>query len=242
MIYRQYDRLFAVNETVKQWVVDQKLAAPNNVETILNGIDLLRFNCSDKKMAIRDKFGFSKNDIIILNIGSLTEQKNQSNLIHAISHFRKRNTQFVRLLIAGDGPLKNLLHQKVKELNLERTITLLGCRDDIPELLRAADLFIFPSLWEGLPIALLEAIASGTPVAVSKIDAHTSVFTDGISGYLIDGNGPEHISEAIDYFIKNRKLCISKAEKSKKLVNRKYSSVRMANDYLNTYHKVINAD
>ena len=238
-VYKRYDLLFAVDEKVRQWVIDQKLDAPERVETVFNGIDFSRLDCIGSKQDLKKKFGFTEDDIVLLNVGSLTEQKNQKNLIQAIASFESVNGSSVHLLIAGDGPLRGMLAREIKKLNLEKRVHLLGCRNDIPGLLRTADLFIFPSLWEGLPIALLEAIASGTPVAVSKIDAHVNLFANGLSGGLIDGFGPKPISDAIDDFLRDRSQCAAEAEKSKIQVHLKYSSRRMASAYLKFYRQVV---
>ena len=126
-----------------------------------------------------------KNDLnltsetVFLNVGRLIRSKGQLDLLEAFRIYIDYNPSSV-LLLAGEGGLRDDLERKIKQLKLEQHVRLLGYREDIPELLRVADFFVFPSYYEGLPGALIEAIISKTPSIVSDISENRECFeTDG---------------------------------------------------------------
>jgi len=239
--YGKYDRLFAVEDKVRTWVIDNRLAPAEKIATIRNGIDFGRLACIEGKDALRERYALDREDIVLLNIGSLSEQKNQANLIEAVGIAIGMEKRPIKLLIAGDGVLKEALGGLINRLRLDGRVRLLGCRDDIPQLLKVADLFVFPSLWEGLPIALLEAIGSGLPAAVSPIEAHTSLLSKGLSAFLLPSSEPQTIADGIDNFIRYRSHFNTVAQKAKNKIASEFSSERMAVEYLEAYMRGIEA-
>jgi glycosyltransferase involved in cell wall biosynthesis len=153
----------------------------------------------------REELGFNKDDIIILNVGRLHPQKGQEFLIEAFNLAYKKNNK-CRLLVIGNGPLENVLKNKTKELNLEKNVIFLKNRQDVPDIMKISDIFIFPSIYEGLPLALIEAMASGLPVIASKIDVLKEIVEDGINGILVENNDRVKLSETISSLINNTEL------------------------------------
>lgn len=124
--------------------------------------------------AIRTKFGLSADKLIIMSTGELIKRKNHETVIRAIAVLKKKcpgNETFpnIHYVLCGHGTLKNHLADLAKKLDVSEFITFLGYREDVLNLYQAADIFIFPSLQEGLPVALLEAMASRLPVICSDI-------------------------------------------------------------------------
>lgn len=144
------------------------------------GIDTKKFHHTviniDKK---RNDFKVKSEDIFILSVGELSKRKNHITAIKALGELKKiSGFEKVHYYIAGTGPLENDLKSIVKKLGLERNVKFLGYRTDISELCQAADLFLFPSLQEGLPVALMEAIACEVPVFCSKIRGNEDLIFD----------------------------------------------------------------
>lgn len=138
----------------------------------------------DKK---REELDVKSDQILFLSVGELIERKNHKVLFQAM---KKLNDPRTVLLIAGDGELKDKLQQEINDLGLQNTVRLLGYRRDVKELLKAADCFVFPSYQEGLPGALMEAMASGLPCIASSIRGNTDALQD--SGFMFapdDVNG-----------------------------------------------------
>ncbi|MEY8445137.1 glycosyltransferase family 4 protein [Enterococcus ratti] len=125
------------------------------------------------------------NTKILLSVGELNKNKNHEQVIEVLKDFKDQNFQY---FICGTGPLKQALKQKIKKLGLEEKIKLLGYRKDIIEMMKISDLFIFPSLREGLPVSIMEAMSVGVPVVASNIRGNKDLIFDGVTGKLFDVN------------------------------------------------------
>ncbi len=131
-----------------------------------NYIDYERFINNEGSSYIRKKLGIDNDDILIGNVGRFIHAKNHNFLINLMSNLVRINPKFKCILI-GDGDLRGLIEEKIKKLNLENNIHLLGIRDDVNNILKEIDLFILPSTYEGLGLVLLEAQASGVSCLTS---------------------------------------------------------------------------
>lgn len=135
------------------------------VSLMTNGIDVEKFNIEASK-STREKLGIDEDTIVIGNIARFYEQKNHKFIVELAEYMKLKNIK-VTILLIGEGPLLDDIKNKVKERKLQQYIKFLGVREDIPELMNSFDVFILPSLYEGLPVVLIEAQASGTLCVVS---------------------------------------------------------------------------
>jgi len=131
----------------------------------------------------RAEFGFSDNDFVFMSTGQISKRKNHEVIIRALTLIKDIR---VKYLIVGFGELENQLKHLVKELNIEDRVVFTGYRKDVKELLHAVDGFAFPSLQEGLPVALMEAMSVGLPVVCSKIRGNVDLIENGKGGYVFD--------------------------------------------------------
>lgn len=140
------------------------------------GIDVQGFNLAhiDKDVK-RCEFGIDKEDFLMLSIGELSQRKNHELVIRAI---KALDDQSVKYIICGKGELQDYLEKLIKDLGVEKQVLLLGFRTDISEICQIADMFVFPSFQEGLPVALMEAMASGLPCVVSNIRGNVDLIKD----------------------------------------------------------------
>lgn len=139
----------------------------NRFSVLNNGIDVKRYMFSSKtRSSMRRDLGIAPEQKAICHIGRFSEQKNHEFLLRAFAECESSHFDGVLFLI-GRGPLRNNLEQLAAELNIRDKVVFLGVRSDIPDLLMAMDLFVFPSKWEGLGIAVIEAQASGLPCILS---------------------------------------------------------------------------
>ena len=137
-------------------------------EMIKNGIDVGRFSFDPgERDAYRAQLGFSENDKVIAHTGRLVKVKNQSFLIDVASFLDSSESGSWKLLLIGEGDDRNKLQKKVESLRLGGNVLFLGLRDDVPGFLSAADVYVMPSLHEGLPLAAVEAQANGLPALIS---------------------------------------------------------------------------
>lgn len=149
----------------------------NNYFTIRNGINVEKYRLDTTlRTQERSKLNIN-NNIVFGNVGRFTEQKNHMYLLDIFKYINRKNTA-TKLLLIGDGELSQKIENRIKELNLEKSVILLGMRDDINKLLMVMDVFLFPSKSEGLGIALIEAQASGLQCLASTAIPKEAKVTD----------------------------------------------------------------
>lgn len=165
------------------------------------GVDIDRFKAADNRKEIRKRFGVQDNHYMILSVGELISRKNHEIVLDSIAKLNDSNIIYV---ICGVGPLENELKQKAKRLGIESQVVFAGYCTNIPEIYRAADIFIFPSLQEGLPVALMEAMAAGLPIIASNIRGNNDLITHKKNGYLLSG-GVESYKIAIQKLMDSKK-------------------------------------
>lgn len=159
------------------------------------GVDTKAFQKIEiARTAVRKEFGFTDNDFIFMSTGQISVRKNHEVIIRALS---KINDEKVKYLIVGFGELENKLKRLVEELGLVKRVVFAGYRGDVKILLHAVDAFAFPSLQEGLPVALMEAMSIGLPVVCSKIRGNVDLIKDGKGGYLYTPNDVEGFAEGM---------------------------------------------
>ena len=135
-----------------------------------------------------------------MSVGELTKRKNHMAVIEALACLEEYDILYV---VCGDGPMKARLRARAEELGVRERVKLLGFRKDIAELHKMADIFVFPSLQEGLPVALMEAMASGLPIVASRIRGNEDLIQNNRGGYLVKAQDSKQLAEAISKMIKN---------------------------------------
>lgn len=199
------------------------------------GIDLKKFNSMviDKNRKRKD-LGIAENEFVLLSVGELIKRKNQELVIRALGNLKsKGKLDDIKYIICGKGKLEQYLYELVKKMKVEENVIFLGYRNDISEICNCCDLFIFMSLQEGLPVALMEAMACGLPCICSKIRGNIDLIEDGISGICIE-NKLELVEEAICKLKKDRKL-LDGFKKNEKLTIKKYDLKNIINEMRKIY-------
>ncbi|HFU4350757.1 TPA: glycosyltransferase family 4 protein [Streptococcus suis] len=168
------------------------------------GIDTDKFkNIEVNRTEKRESLGVSEDDFMIISVGELNKNKNHQVIIRAIAKLRNEKIKYV---LCGQGPLETELRELAKELDVENQVKFLGFRKDVPDLMKVADLFAFPSYREGLSLSLMEAMASGLPVVCSEIRGNTDLIEDGKGGYLVEPSDVEGSAKYIKELIENSRL------------------------------------
>lgn len=137
---------------------------------------------------------------MMLSVGELSERKNHEVVVKALGQMKHED---IKYFIAGQGPLEGYLNDLIRQNGLDKSVKLLGFRDDVNKLTKATDKFIFPSLQEGLTVALMEAMATGLPVVASKIRGNTDIVKGGINGYLVDCQDVDGFAKGIEKNIRS---------------------------------------
>lgn len=156
--------LAACGVDAAKWVWGEKAYARGKVVVHNNAIETAKYAYSeDARQAVRSEFGFDENTLVVGHVGRLSPQKNQLRLLDIFSEIHRQQPNSV-LLMVGRGDLEDSIQNKVEEMGLTDAVRLLGVRDDVPQLLSAFDIFVFPSTHEGLPFTLIETQCNGLPV------------------------------------------------------------------------------
>ena len=177
---------YACSKLSAKWLYGDKFVNNNKCKIINNAIDYEKFKYNnDVRNRIRKELDFNEKDIVLGNIGRLVSVKNQMFLIKVMNDLKKENSNY-KLIIIGTGTLYESLMENIKKFNLENNIILLGERNDINDIFQAIDIFLLPSLYEGIPMVLIEAQASGTKCLVSDRVSKEAKITDDLQFVSID--------------------------------------------------------
>jgi glycosyltransferase involved in cell wall biosynthesis len=203
---RLTDRLIVVGKPDIQKGLAHGIGSEEKFVLIYNGIEVEKFCQQIDGQGLRSELGLEPDSKLVGMIGRLDEQKNPLDLIRTAAIVVEAYPG-VQFLIAGDGPLRAECKQLIKSLGLEGVVFLLGYRSDIPAILSILDLTAMSSLWEGLPIAFLEAMAAGKPVVANDVDGARDVVVDGETGYLVPPHRPPAMAERILTLLNDEEQC-----------------------------------
>jgi glycosyltransferase involved in cell wall biosynthesis len=193
---RMADGFVAVSDDVGKAVRLAYRPPLGRLTVIANGVDVDRYGMDVDRDAIRRSVGVEPGTPLIIVVAKLMRQKGHMNLIAALPTVVERHPA-LQVLLLGEGELRSELEAAVREAGLLRHVAFLGNRADVPDLLAASDLFVLPSLWEGLPMALLEAMASRLPVVATSVSGTREVLEHGRSGVLVPAGSAAELAEGI---------------------------------------------
>jgi glycosyltransferase involved in cell wall biosynthesis len=236
-IVRHADRVIAVSKEIGR---KARLAgiAQKKILLIENGVNLGRFATSTSPEAIKESLGIKKEALVVGTIGALTREKGHQYLLRAALKVIRIYPEAIFLLV-GDGTERPNLEKTASSLGIKNSVIFAGMRKDVPEILSILDVFVLPSLNEGLPMALLEAQAAQIPVVAARVGAIPDVLEDGVTGILIPPKAPQAIAEATIKVLSDRKIALGMAQKGFEKVRDNFSAEKMANKYLSLYKEVI---
>lgn len=187
---RLADGFIAVSSDVAESVRAAYRPPSGRLSVIPNGVDVERYTQAVDRNAVRASIGVAPEAPLAIVVAKLMTQKGHAVLLDALPGVLDR-VAGLRVVLVGEGELRDALEARVAGAGLQDSVTFAGNRGDIAQLLAASDLFVLPSLWEGLPMALLEAMASGLPVVATAVSGTREVIEDGRSGILVPpGDAP----------------------------------------------------
>lgn len=207
------------------------------VITIPNAIIPFEISPIDRA-SVRAKLGLKDDDIFFLAVGRLVFEKGHEFLIEAMSLVTKVDTRAVAG-ICGAGPLYNPLQDQIEKLGLQAGVRLLGQWNSIIEILAAADVFVLPSRWEGLPMALLEGMMAGLPVIAARVEGVDEVVQPGLHGLLVPVAAPVELAQAILQLLRSPQQRQSMGAAARERVLASYTTDRMCEAYLDVIQKHI---
>jgi glycosyltransferase involved in cell wall biosynthesis len=200
------DRLIAVSPEVKEYHLVKTGVSNNKIIVIENGVNIAAFaGHSAGASAVRAELGIKSTAPLLGIIGRLKPQKDLPTFLRAAVEILNELPD-ARFLVVGDGPLREELETMAKEFGLFPALIFTGMRKDIADIMAALDVLVLSSLWEGLPVILLEAMAAARPVVSTAVDGVRSVVVPDKSALLVDTNSPSALAQACIKLAQNPEL------------------------------------
>ena len=207
-----------------------------SAHVIENGINLERFNPELKFKNLRREFGFSDSDFIVGFIARCTLQKNPISFLEAIKTGHQINPQ-IKGLFVGEGDLDEEVDKYIDANNMNDYLYRSAFRTDVPDLLNCVDVYCLPSLWEGLSIALLEAMAMGKAIIATPTDGTKELIEDGKNGLIVPFNNADAIVKALNTFYQDRTIMSRCSKEARMFVAKRFNAQRVAESVSKIYSK-----
>jgi glycosyltransferase involved in cell wall biosynthesis len=220
------DQLVTVSECQKDQIVAEGLVSADKVTTIWNGIDTHSFRERALRGPTREELRLARDTVVVVTVARLVWFKAIDVLIEAADLVK--STSNVQFLVVGDGVLKSRLEQLIERKGLVDRVRLLGERHDVPGLLALADIFALPSVSEGMPIAIMEAMAVGLPVVATAVDGTPELVVDGQTGILVPSGDPSAFANALRPLIADAELRRALGQAGRQRVDSGFSDSSMA--------------
>ncbi|MCB9898404.1 MAG: glycosyltransferase [Planctomycetes bacterium] len=196
LLMRRVDRVVALSDHVARFVAEHGRVPPDRIRRIYYGVDATQLVGRRTRAQVRAELGLSEQQKVLVCVGRLAPQKDHPTLLAAMAKLPAD----VRLLVVGGDPFGDgeaRLATLAAQLGVSERVHFLGIRHDVPDLLTASDLFVLPSLWEGLGLVFLEAMAVALPIVASNVSAIPEVVEDGVSGWLVPPGDPDALAGAV---------------------------------------------
>jgi len=229
-------KLYAVADYLRDYYIRIVGVSARKISTIYNGVDVETYKVQGQKRRSEEKakLGFSPGDVLVGSVGTLYWVKDPHTFLTAAATVLQ-NRKDVNFLWVGDGPMREDLRARAKELGIDQKVFYMGIRDDVPRILTALDIFVLPSITEGLSNSILEAMASGLPVVATEVGGNSELIQKGESGYLIPPGRPEILANTLLKLISDEKLRAMLGKRARRRVMNRFSLKKMAENYEKMY-------
>jgi glycosyltransferase involved in cell wall biosynthesis len=238
-LYRAASRwvggLIAVSDEVEKAIIKDIGPIEEKIAVICNGVDMQRYQQSVDRAGVRRQLGLAENTRLIALVGTLKPQKGHHLLIEAAAFIQQLPD--VHILFIGDGDLRAQLEAQARSAGLAERIHFLGSRSDVPELLAASDYFVLPSLWEGLPMALIEAMASGLPIVATAVSGTQQVMISGETGLLVAPGDTQALRAAMLALLSDPARAQAMGAAARRRVEACFSARKQAEEHSSLYRR-----
>jgi len=243
MIRRMLDpfihRYIPLSRDLEKWLHGTIRVRPSKITRIYNGVDSVRFQPHRSGRARLPAPGLvSEESIVIGTVGRMAEVKDQLTLVRAFLRLLAEvpdGRRRFRLVIIGDGPLRGTACDLLRSADAENLVWLPGSRDDVPQLMQGFDLFVLPSIAEGISNTILEAMATGLPVIATRVGGNPELVVQDETGWLIPAADPVAMARAIVAVSSNRQSLRACGRAGRKRVETNFSLDEMVDRYLGVY-------
>ncbi len=235
------NRYVALSGQIESYLTERVGIAASRVERICNGVDTLRFQPASTRQAVAGSPFYESDVVVVGTVGRLQTVKDQLNLVRAVAIARAQGEAGarLRLVIAGDGPQRAEVEAEVAASGIGDITWLAGARSDVPEVMRALDIFALPSQAEGISNTILEAMASGLPVAATDVGGNAELVAAGETGALVPAQDPHAMAQALLRYTADAALRQSHGTAGRQRVERSFSIDNMVERYTRLYQSLL---
>ena len=226
-------RFVTVSDDLRRWLVERVRIPASKIVHIYNGVDTTRFSPGPGER-VRARLGLSVDQPVIGTVARLDPVKDQPGLLRAFALAVRQEPEAV-LLIVGDGPCRPALEALAGSLGVRRSVQFLGERSDVPDLLRAMDVFVLPSIAEGISNTVLEAMATGLPVVATRVGGNPELVEDGTTGMLVPKEDPRALATALGAYLDDPALRNLHGKSSRERAVAVFDLQRMRRTYVDLY-------
>ncbi len=236
ILYRKLDGFISIAEHLTADFETQYNLSRARVSTISNCVEIHDLPC-EVPVLLKEELGIGKEIPLIGNISALREQKDHVTLLRAMGIIQKTYPDAI-LAIAGDGELRDELTALTEQLGLTGTVRFLGYRSDVNTLLYQFDIFVLSSLYEGLPLCILEAMAAGKPIVATDADGTNELIIDGETGLTVPVKDPAQLASAIMTLLEDPARAQILGGVARRRVEEKYNMKQMIEQYEQYYNEL----
>lgn len=229
------DQVVAVSRAVRQELIVTEHLEPDHVVVIENGVDTSRYAASK---CVQDDLGCEPGTVVVGGVGRLSREKGFHGLIDGVDLARRRGIP-LSLVLAGDGLERGALEQRASALGLDGNVRFLGVRSDPRPVYGALDIFVLPSLEEGSPNALLEAMACGRAVVATRVGGVPEIIEHERSGLLVEPGSPPALAEAITRLAADPLLRQRLGQEAANCVRERFDIARMVERHAELYRSLL---
>ena len=232
----------AVSKDLEQWLIDTIGVAPQRVSQIYNGVDTTRFHPRDGARNIGPAGFAAEAAFVIGSVGRMAEVKDYPNLVRAfirMLEIEPSARQRARLVIIGDGVSREACLNLLRDADAEQLAWLPGERTDVAELMRNMDLFVLPSLGEGISNTILEAMASGLPIVATRVGGNPELVIEAQTGMLVPVSDPESLAQTLLKYFRDGCMLEAHGQASLERIKSNFSIPAMIRGYVSVYEKML---
>lgn len=229
-IYKGYFRIICISLEIQKIILEHTKLPINRIAVILNGVSIVDFK--EAKSYRKEELKFEETDKLLVQVAGFRDQKDQKTLIIALVHL----PDCVKLLLVGDGVLKQECETLVKKIQLEKRVLFLGVRTDVPRLLKTADIIVLSSKYEGMSLSSIEGMASGKPFVASNVPGLSEIVSG--AGVLFTQGDDKELAKKIIELFNDEELYLSVA-KSCEIRANQYDIKNMIVEHITLYESLV---
>jgi glycosyltransferase involved in cell wall biosynthesis len=231
---RLTDVIISDSDKVRRGLLGQRLPA-ERIRTIVNGIDTARFAGREPSQALRASVGVAPGQPVLGAVGRLVPVKDHETLLRAFAEVCRQRPEAV-LVLVGDGPQRALLEQLAQQLGVAPAVRFAGEVPDVAPWLALLDVFVLPSLSEGMPLTLLESMAAGVPAVATRVGGIAEALLEGETGLLVPPKDPQALAQALLRLLGDEPLRKRLGAQAQQRARKAFDVRTMVRAYEDTYH------